>query len=403
MSFFILPKIINNIFLELTYDNNIYFENLSKFVSPSLFYYYDKNINQINKLLYESNDKNEDDLNNNNKEIVDFFLETMNPYFYVYSNGLNKNSISKIKTESSLFYEFLEIMNLNLTEKNNANIDETEKTTIDNNTLNKNLIEINKNYDITLTEVNKNNLFITPYCNDIINCIEVTEILNNSNNLFYADISSCLKEFDFNDNEKKFNLMFFDNNINNDIELIYNFIKIIIIILNNQLKDGITLIKLNKLDNKIIIELIYYLSSIYDKVIIIKPSISNIINNDKYLLCKKFNVDECNKREIHTLNLNELINVDRNKLCKIHSILKYKLPYFYINKIEEINLVLGQQQLETIDQIINAIKSKNKEEKFENNKKNNIQKSINWCEKFNIPFNKQTEKTNIFLVQDKSN
>jgi S-adenosylmethionine:tRNA ribosyltransferase-isomerase len=38
-----------------------------------------------------------------------------------------------------------------------------------------------------------------------------------------------------------------------------------------------------------------------------------------------------------------------------------------------------------------------KEEKIETIKRNNIQKSISWCEKFKIPYNKFVEKTNIFL------
>ena len=47
--------------------------------------------------------------------------------------------------------------------------------------------------------------------------------------------------------------------------------------------------------------------------------------------------------------------------------------------------------------IINILKNKNKEEKIEIIKKSNIQKSISWCEKYKIPFNKFSEKTNIFL------
>ena len=43
------------------------------------------------------------------------------------------------------------------------------------------------------------------------------------------------------------------------------------------------------------------------------------------------------------------------------------------------------------------MKNKNKEEKIENLKKNNIQKCIQICEKFKIPYNKFAEKVNIFL------
>ena len=36
-------------------------------------------------------------------------------------------------------------------------------------------------------------------------------------------------------------------------------------------------------------------------------------------------------------------------------------------------------------------------EKIENIKKSNIQKAISWCDKFKVPYNNFTEKTNIFL------
>ena len=67
-------------------------------------------------------------------------------------------------------------------------------------------------------------------------------------------------------------------------------------------------------------------------------------------------------------------------------------------KIDDINIIIGQQQLECIDQIINIFKNKNnKKEKIDYIRKINIQKSVNWCEKFKIPCNKFIEKTNIFL------
>ena len=68
-----------------------------------------------------------------------------------------------------------------------------------------------------------------------------------------------------------------------------------------------------------------------------------------------------------------------------------------MNKIEEANIIIGHQQLEIMEQIVNLIKNKNREEKIESLKKTNIQKCIQWCEKYKIPFNKFSEKVNIFL------
>ena len=81
----------------------------------------------------------------------------------------------------------------------------------------------------------------------------------------------------------------------------------------------------------------------------------------------------------------------------INSIIENELPYYLLNKIEESNLVIGRQQLEAYDQIINIFKNKNREEKVENLKRINIQKCIQWCEKNQLPHNKFTDNVNIFL------
>jgi hypothetical protein len=73
------------------------------------------------------------------------------------------------------------------------------------------------------------------------------------------------------------------------------------------------------------------------------------------------------------------------------------IDYYFKSKIDDLNIIIGQQQLEALDQIITIYKNKNKNDKIENIKKNNIQKSVLWCEKYKIPCNKFSEKINIFL------
>ena len=70
-----------------------------------------------------------------------------------------------------------------------------------------------------------------------------------------------------------------------------------------------------------------------------------------------------------------------------------------MNKVNDINIIIGQQQLEAFDKIINMLNN-NKHDKVEIVKKANIQKSVGWCEKYQIPCNKFTDKTNIFLPLD---
>ena len=92
-----------------------------------------------------------------------------------------------------------------------------------------------------------------------------------------------------------------------------------------------------------------------------------------------------------------LVFIKKLENKNILSILDYNIPYYFVTKLHDINIIFGQQQLEEIEQIVNILKSKNKKDKFEILKKNNIQKTIFWCEKYKIPYNKFTEKINIFL------
>ena len=139
------------------------------------------------------------------------------------------------------------------------------------------------------------------------------------------------------------------------------------------------------------------LSSLYDKTYILKPTTSNITTFEKYIICKGYcgvteeeeelpnNIDSfLSSRETHT-----------NK--EIISLLNYEVPYYFIVKIYELNIIIGQQQLEALNFILNLIKNKNKEDKIDLMRKSNIIKSVAWCEKYKIPYNKFTEKTNILL------
>ena len=137
---------------------------------------------------------------------------------------------------------------------------------------------------------------------------------------------------------------------------------------------------------------------------IVKTSTNNVISFDKYIVCKNFQINDL-KKEIYDSNYLKLYEVLlnlNNRNTNIISFLNYDIPYYFINKIDELNNIIGQQQLENMSQIINILKNKNKDEKIESLKKINIQKCVSWCEKFKIPCNKFIDKLNIFLpnIQD---
>jgi hypothetical protein len=181
---------------------------------------------------------------------------------------------------------------------------------------------------------------------------------------------------------------------------IRNMMLVLYIIANNQSNFGTSIIKIDNIFYKSIVDILFIFSSIFEKVFLIKPSISKITRGERFIICKNLNLNMINQTKLLQQLENSLKSIIINNLStenNIHSIIDNEIPYYFSNKIEEINAVIGQQQLEAYDQIINIFKNKNKDDKIETLKRNHIQKCIQWCEKNQLPHNKFVERINIFL------
>ena len=144
------------------------------------------------------------------------------------------------------------------------------------------------------------------------------------------------------------------------------------------------------------VDVLYLLSSLYKEVYIMKPKTSRYANSEKYVVCKDFNINknETNlKSFIHKFheNFHNLIS-DFN----IESFFRFKHDRVYLTRIEEINAIFGENQIENIVNTLNLIMNKSTE-KNENLKKSNVQKCIQWCEKHDISHYKVIQTVNIFL------
>jgi hypothetical protein len=201
--------------------------------------------------------------------------------------------------------------------------------------------------------------------------------------------------------DKKVEVLIIDMLSNNTTTYINNMILSLYLILKLMNTNGIAIIKLDKLIYKPILDFLYIISIIFDKNSIVKCVCSNMCDNYKYLVCKGFNLSHVDRLKSQLETVCTAI-LRSNNIC-IRTLLNSdnEIPTYFINKIEELNAILGQQQLELFDQIINISKSKNREEKIKSIKISNYQKCIQWCEKNNIPYNKQlVEKPNIFKKTD---
>jgi 23S rRNA U2552 (ribose-2'-O)-methylase RlmE/FtsJ len=135
------------------------------------------------------------------------------------------------------------------------------------------------------------------------------------------------------------------------------------------------------------VDMLYLLSSLYEKVYIIKPHTSRYGNSEKYIVCKKFRYSKTHHSNILTQlyqklhsSMSTMLNNDKSY---IHRFIKVDISSFFLNKIQEYNAIFGQQQLENISYTLSLLKDFN-EEKKQQLVRNNIIKCIHWCEKYNI-------------------
>jgi 23S rRNA U2552 (ribose-2'-O)-methylase RlmE/FtsJ len=158
---------------------------------------------------------------------------------------------------------------------------------------------------------------------------------------------------------------------------------------------GTFVLKMFDIFTQFSIDLMFLLSNLYDNVTIIKPNTSRFANSEKYVVCKGF-------RDIGTDKLVEtfyhiLLNIDTLTADDMSRLFNMDIPYLFTRQIEEINAILGQQQIDNIVSTITLIEHNNNHEKIEQLKKKNIQKCITWCQKFNIPYNKFIQPNNVFM------
>jgi hypothetical protein len=350
MSYFLLPKINNNnIIIHPMDDNN---PIMSSYNSHSVLKYYNETTENIKMICHDIS-----------LDAYSNIVKIVNPYEYIFSKVPGStSSVSKLKNKSNLFYDFIEL---------SASL---------------NIFESYKFETIKALHLSCNN-------KDTIECFEMIRDNCEDEICKYNEINDENIKLIGN---KKYHFIFVEakpcTNLN---EYVISLIDILILILKNQMCNGTCIIKINYIFHKPVVDMLYILSSLFSKTYIIKPSSSNIATFDKYIVCKNYQNNNANTIKLNYYKLVIFLKKLENK--HVVSLLDFEMPYYFTCKIDDINIIYGQQQLESLDLMENILKNKNKEDKIEIIKKSNIQKAVAWCEKYNIPCNKFSEKTNIFL------
>jgi hypothetical protein len=366
MSYFLLPRKHNIYTVDPLIIKNI--ESINPYISFSLIYYLNDVIRKIKNIEIESS------------FYYDLIKKIINPYDFLFSKVPDYYySVSKINTNSNIFYI---------------------------------LYELSYTFSILdlFEERNIRNKYFTNNINytSIKECIELLRKKQDKIDDFYSHELLDISSFSTNDNliedKESIDLLFFEidklNNNENLNKYIIEFITIIIKILQYQRTSGLCIIKVDILYHKPILDTLFLLTLFYEKIYIIKPNFSNVLSNERYLICKNF-ITNNELIDQYIIQLNNLLTEYYNYNTKIENVIisrlfKENLPNYFLNKIEESNIIIGHQQIENMDQILNIYKNNFKDDKFEILIKQNIQKCVQWCEKQNIPHYIFFEKSNIF-------
>jgi len=333
-----------------------------------------------------------------------------NPYEFIHTNIPNtKNSICKIKPISRAFFKLIEIYNTHHLLPSNETSIKTfhlaegpggfiEATTYLRNNTN------DLYYGMTLLEEkninipgwNKVDFLLNKYPNikllkgvdqkgDLYNYKNLQYVINNHADSMHIVTGDGGFDFsaDFNKQEKTaFRLIF--------TQVIYALVM--------QKIGGHFVLKIFDIFEDCTIDILYLLNTFYEKVIIMKPYTSRYANSEKYIICKNFKYDSISDLYPKFIGILKFFNgLDFNKYC-VHTILDIPIQNYYVNSINEMNAILGHQQMENILNTIKIITHKDKkQEKLSNLKSQNIQKCINWCIKNNMPYIKSNISSNIFI------
>jgi 23S rRNA U2552 (ribose-2'-O)-methylase RlmE/FtsJ len=178
---------------------------------------------------------------------------------------------------------------------------------------------------------------------------------------------------------------------------IINMFKGLMVVLKHQKEGGSCIIKIYHTVHKPIIEFLYILTFLFNKISIIKPKTSDPTSCTKYIVCKNFLLTLKNK-DFYLAQYSKIANfIDftdsylKHDVPNIISLIDQAIPYYFINKIDDVNVIIGQQQLEHMNQTI----SSGKHLGTDMTKKPKLN---SWNEKGNFHYSKGLEnKGNIFL------
>lgn len=149
------------------------------------------------------------------------------------------------------------------------------------------------------------------------------------------------------------------------------------------------------LNSYLTVEMLYILYLSYDKITIYKPFTSRIANSEKYIICNGYvGIDSKFLDDLFNVlkDWNTKSDTKTNAKTDTHKTLNQlftEIPVLFIEKIKELNKIIIDNQIQSINNIANIVSVKTYLDKYW--KKENLEKNANlakeWCKKYKIPYN----------------
>lgn len=150
-----------------------------------------------------------------------------------------------------------------------------------------------------------------------------------------------------------------------------------------QSKGGSFVLKVFDIFHRTTLEMLFLLCYFYEQVYIFKPHTSRQANSERYIICKNFSMKQ------NYLSILDKLMIGFNDLSKqnLNGIFRFELNSYFLCKIQEINAIFGQQQVENILSTLNYIKESqtNYKDKIDKIKMTNLERCIKWCKEHQQP------------------
>ena len=182
-----------------------------------------------------------------------------------------------------------------------------------------------------------------------------------------------------------------------------------------QKKGGTLIMKLFDVFTKLSLDIIHLLTLMYNKVSIVKPNTSRYANSERYVVAQGFKspdgrldwtiqfapiLERIPRQKVIDTSSCENENNEQTfeyyRYANILSLVNDDVPRILLTKIEESNASIGQQQMDNISTTLTLIKNP-RQEKMERMRISSIQRCVVWCQKHNLPYNRDVRHFNMFL------